>query len=309
MLQKLPGLNRPAVSRYLAANPNLLSWFKRYNRGKSYREQVKPFNFLLAFQGVPFHQTEEGRYGRIVEPGEARRRKQAPLDQPRVASPYDTDLERAAENCFDRNTGKTISPKHLKTYRQVLAQYHMHPEDKFLNADYLDRGETGRRHILVGEVEYIGKEANRWEERWHLGDDPEYQIIYGTSPEQFQELVNEVLERCSKLGVRKVVRAASGISLREVHYLIQGESNPTPDTIAKLKQGIEKLEKQQQEHEQRVQDVITEVKQRCQEISVRQFAEQVGVDHSHLTQCLNGRRPMSRAMLSKLETYLAPHPV
>ena len=166
MLQKLPGLDRPAVSRYLAANPNLLSWFKRYNRNIPYREQVKPFNFLLAFQGVPFHQTEAGRYGRIVEPGVAvtpgdvqpgAGRKQPPLEYPRVAAPYDTDLERAAENCFDRNTGKPVPLNHLKSYREVLGQYHMHPEAKFRNADYMDRGITTRRHVLVERVEYIGQ--------------------------------------------------------------------------------------------------------------------------------------------------------
>lgn len=47
----LPGFNRPAVSRYAATTPRPLTWFKTFNRKKPYyRQQVRPFGFLLAFQ-------------------------------------------------------------------------------------------------------------------------------------------------------------------------------------------------------------------------------------------------------------------
>jgi len=61
-LEKGPESARPAHSRtseplvpgivYAATTPNLLRWFKRYNRGKPYREQVRPFGFLLAYQSA-----------------------------------------------------------------------------------------------------------------------------------------------------------------------------------------------------------------------------------------------------------------
>ncbi len=40
---------KPAHSRYGATRPAVLNWFKRYNEGRPYAEQVKPFNFLLTF--------------------------------------------------------------------------------------------------------------------------------------------------------------------------------------------------------------------------------------------------------------------
>ena len=49
-LSDIPELDVPAVSRYAATTPALLRWFDRYNRDRSYREQVRPFGFLLAFQ-------------------------------------------------------------------------------------------------------------------------------------------------------------------------------------------------------------------------------------------------------------------
>jgi hypothetical protein len=40
---------RPAHTPYSATRPAVLNWFKRYNDGRPYAEQVKPFNFLLTF--------------------------------------------------------------------------------------------------------------------------------------------------------------------------------------------------------------------------------------------------------------------
>jgi hypothetical protein len=42
-----------AASRYGATTPKLLRWFKRFNQNRLYRDQVKPFNFLVAFQSRP----------------------------------------------------------------------------------------------------------------------------------------------------------------------------------------------------------------------------------------------------------------
>ena len=171
----------------------------------------------------------------------------------------------------------------------------------------MDRGITQRRHIRVEKVEYIGKEANRWEERWHLGDDPEYQILYGASPDKLQEMVNDLLERCQEYGIRKTA-SASNVSVWEVSHLVNGRAMPEPETVAKLKQGIQKLEKQHQEHERHIQDVVTAFKQRCQNISVRQFASIAGVHYPHLIEVLAGHRSPSLAMLSRLEAALHQQP-
>jgi hypothetical protein len=48
-IDDLPGFDAPAVSRYSATTPGLLRWFKEYNGGKAYRDQVRPFGFLLSF--------------------------------------------------------------------------------------------------------------------------------------------------------------------------------------------------------------------------------------------------------------------
>ena len=49
----------------------------------------------------------------------------------------------------------------LKTYCEVLAQYHLSPESKFENGQFLDRGRTERRHVTATSFVLIGKEANQ----------------------------------------------------------------------------------------------------------------------------------------------------
>jgi len=39
-----------STARRSAATPSLLRWFKTFNHGKHYRQQVRPLGFLLAFQ-------------------------------------------------------------------------------------------------------------------------------------------------------------------------------------------------------------------------------------------------------------------
>jgi hypothetical protein len=72
-------------------------------------------------------------------------------------------LAKAVANCFDRETGRHVPKSMLKTYRQSISAYHLHPESKFHNGDYLDRGTTRRRHVYAANVRNIGKEANEWE--------------------------------------------------------------------------------------------------------------------------------------------------
>ncbi len=154
-LDDLPGLDQPAVSRYGATTPAMLRWFRSYNDDKPYREQVKPFSFLLAYQAQPlFDGTLLG--SETIEHARARqsRKPQTPV---RPIAPFDTDHAKAVRNCFDREAGAIVHAKQLKTYREALAQYHLHPEMKFLDADYTERGPTRRRHIHVAAIHLIGK--------------------------------------------------------------------------------------------------------------------------------------------------------
>ena len=169
-----PNLQAPAMSRYAAATPDILNWFKTYNANRPYALQVKPFNFLSAFQETS---CSDLSFIGEIEPATARQRKGAKQTL-RPIAPYNRNPVEAAKTCFDRETAQPISPEQLKTYAQALSSYHLRPESKFENADFYDRGPTRRRHVRTLRVEYIGKESNRWEEQYYLGLDEGADIAY-----------------------------------------------------------------------------------------------------------------------------------
>jgi len=74
----------------------------------------------------------------------------------------------------------------------------LRPEAKFENGDYCDRGPTRRRHVQATQINYIGKEANRWEEQFFLSMDEDAVIEYGVDPNA-AALFNELMVAISNL--------------------------------------------------------------------------------------------------------------
>ena len=229
-LDELPGFDAPALSQYAATTPELLSWFATFNRGRSYREQVRPFGFLTAMQ--------------VRGTAERMRLEQADViaatstfglvKQPRVAAPFDHDPVAAASHCFERKSGLSVPVGLLRSYAEVLAQYHLHSEAKFANGEYLDRGMTERRHVLAKGAVHIGKEANRWEERFFLGDDPEAEVVYGEPQEQKERERAEIIDAIRQVGVRRAARE-SGLSLGLLSAIVNGKRRLSTKSIQRLR--------------------------------------------------------------------------
>jgi hypothetical protein len=237
----LPGFDAPAVSRYAATTPELLHWFDHHNQGRPYREQVRPFGFLLAFQARGATSTSTI----AADPAALARRRRAveTADAPAVVAPYDRDPLVAAGRAFDRRTGKAVEPGRLATYPQVLAQYHLHPEAKFHHAAYLDAGPTERRHVRPrGPIGHIGKEANRWEEQFHLGANPEAQITYGATADELALYRQVVAERASRFRVRAIADRA-GVSIGTVSAVRHGLGNPSRETLAAIDRAVGALDR------------------------------------------------------------------
>jgi hypothetical protein len=160
--------DRPAVSRITVSSPTLWRPFRRYNRGSSWAEQIKPFNFLMVPTIDPFG----------YPPG-------ADPTRFRLVAPYNDNPDTWANldwrNIYDRDgpgyritTDKTAPPDPdlvvVKSYADVLREYRMHPEYKFNGPDGQPsqrntRGILKRRRVnLAGPARLIGKEANNIDE-------------------------------------------------------------------------------------------------------------------------------------------------
>lgn len=304
-LDDLPGLDKPAVSRYAATTKSLLDWFKQFNEGKEYRYRVKPFNFLLAFHNRLHEFVLADQLGIPIEDtGNSKRRMTTSLKAAKSMhpiAPYRDDPFQAAKQCFDRKTGQPIPSDYLQTYQEVLHDYHLHAEAKFNNGERFDSGFTLRKSIQATRIEHIGKETDRWEEQWFLGADPDSQIVYADIQAQW----NSVMHDSQDYGTRELARA-SGLDVAEVSRLrTEKRMTRTLRMLMKLQAGIIQLRRSENEKASRKKSILDAVKTRCQDISVRHLAELAGVEYTSLTRALTGKKKPSVGLLNRLEAYLA----
>ncbi len=152
-----PKLQAPAMSRYGATSPQILAWMKSHNEGRDYKDQIKPFGFMVSFTAKDSVYLEAPEPV-LVDPGKRGRPKGK--YPPKPSAPFERDSAKAAASAFDRKTGEPVDQSMQKTYADALANYHLHPEDKFEGGDYWDSGETRRRHVKAKTIGLIGKEAN-----------------------------------------------------------------------------------------------------------------------------------------------------
>jgi hypothetical protein len=137
-------------------------------------------------------------------------------------------------------------------HTEALAQYHLRPESKFLNGDFCNRGRTERRHVVATQIHHIGKEANKWEEQYFLGDDEGAEIEYGVDENEsllnskIRDVCDEIgervaaerigisrtaLRRALKLGVGSLSRATREWLLRRMHFREFEPARPTTPSI------------------------------------------------------------------------------
>lgn len=274
----LKNFDTPAVSRYGATTPALEKWFDKFNAEKSYIDRVRPFNFMLAF-----HPKKH-------------------LKELKPVAPYNKDHTKALAQCFDRATGEKISKRQLKTYEEALAQYHLHPESKFLNGDFLDKGHTERRHIVVKTIRYIGKEANKLEEQFYLGADPEAQIEYGISPEDKHHMLQVVLQAVATHGASALAEI-SQLTAKHVQKISAGKSKPSDKTLAKLHVAAQYLETENNH----TQAILAKINALIAEkiITCRSLAAKLDMDTSNLAKMLTGKRHPNKKLIICLHDYIA----
>jgi hypothetical protein len=112
-LELSPGLGGRAASRYGATTPQLLKWFKKYNLNRAYPNQVRPFNFMLAFQAAPLALATCEEY-LLDGTSKTGRKRKVKVPLPKPIAPYNSNIAAASKSCFDRETGKPIDAELLK---------------------------------------------------------------------------------------------------------------------------------------------------------------------------------------------------
>jgi transcriptional regulator with XRE-family HTH domain len=299
-----PNLQAPAMSRYAAATPDILNWFKTYNAYRPYALQVKPFNFLSAFQETS---CSDLSFMGEIEPATARQRK-GTKQALRPIAPYNRNPVEAAKTCFDRETAQAISTEQLKTYAQALSSYHLRPESKFENSDFYDRGPTRRRHVRTLRVEYIGKESNRWEEQYFLGLEEGADIAYGANPSAPSGHLTELRSLVGEFGERVVARQV-GISRNTLRRILSsGNRSPSRRMLRQIAAATHALSAE------RTGGLATSTRFRefahaeARKIGLAELARRLAVDPSNLRKAITGARAFGLELQRATRRYRREHP-
>lgn len=270
-----PAMNAPAVSRYGATAPELLRWFNGHNANRSYRDQVKPFGFLLSLRAKQDWQLRE------AVTSQPRRGRPPKAKRPKPIATFERDLAKVAATAFDRKSGQPVPADALQTYDEAVAQYHLHPESKFLGGDYCDRGTTRRRHIRASGIRHIGKEANELERQKMLGTDGKLNPDYGFADENLEQLRDKLAVLADALGKARAARALR-ISPLRLHSILSRKVTLDDATACALLTHlpailtrVEILCAARARELQHLRDLV-------QELGFRGAARQLGVDPSNL---------------------------
>lgn len=217
-------LDRPAISRLAISSAAMRRPFESYNKGKSYQDQIKPFNFMLSAHVASFGHppgVDEARFHLVTR--------------------YNTDSRQWLKmKWLDIYSGKKYSITtsgsssrgvvRIKTYRDVLDNYRRHPEAKSLGPDgeVCDRKTKGilkRRQIEVMDFAYVGKESNRLEEVQTGLVHDEDEILNEYRDPRNDPFKNLVLPVIKKMPVKRLMDE-SGLSRREISYIRAGKKSP-----------------------------------------------------------------------------------
>jgi hypothetical protein len=294
-LDHLRGFDRPAASRYAATTPNMLGWFRDYNRHRPWVEQVRPFNFLLSLH-------PKSNVQLAAEDPHSALGRRTKRREPRPAAPYSKDVMVAAANAFDRVTGEPVPQEWLISLGRSLVRYHLHPEAKFWGADYDERGPLYRRRIFSEAIQPIGKEADKLTEREVIGED-DAEIEYDLSPEDRIKLISVIKKAKKEFGLRSLARKA-GFSHHRVNDVVRGRPVAGNAVIA-LSNAAESLRRDADRQKEMNASLLFGLQQRVRDLGRNQVARDLGIDPSNLAKALTGRRRLNSSVKVKLQRYLS----
>lgn len=276
-----PAMQLPAISRYTATSPNLLRWFKHHNEGKSYNEQVKPFGFLTGLMADSLDCE-----ARMISGASKRSASNSGL---KPISPYETDPAIAAQKAFDRITGKRVPIGKLKSFAQAIGRYHLQPENKFLNGDYVDSGKTRRRHVFATCTSHIGKEANELEKQASIGFDPDAQPSYGYGPHDIAKLQSELARLCDVFSPYEIALHGRMKSKRLADFIDADSSSHRAAIGVEAMEGLVRHFGKRENAERAELDALDQLVSEC---GLRKTARKMGVDPSNLRRTLARRKAM-----------------
>lgn len=279
-LLRLERFGAPAITQYTATTPELLRSFRKYNAGKPYHRQVRPFGFMVMLQ-----RSNDAEQSTVM----------------RIIAPFNRDPVRAAQKAFYRDSGATVSPGQLMSYAQSLRHYHNHPEAKFLNGERGDRGPTLRRHVISRSVVHIGKEANKLEPQQVTGIDPHAQVEFLVAGDRAGRL-KAIAAAVQQFSPSAVAREA-GLSRKHVSAIAKGTVRASEAALSKIERAASALDVEGKRNSVEICRALGFLRAECERVGLRQIAGAMGIDPSILSRVVSEQRGLSNKLTKQILSF------
>lgn len=299
-LDRLPGLDQAAPTRYGVTNQTLLNWFKGYNQVVAEADRVRPFNFLLTFQTKSRLEMAATEPDGLREPAWRRR-------TPKPASRYSSDIAADRPEVFDRATGQAVRWEWLRSYRRSLAAHHLHSETKFRGGEDNARGTLTRRHVEAWAVIPIGKEADNLEEREAFGEGDDG-VEWDLARQDRSRLVADIDATLTayKISDRTLIECAR-VSHHTLTALRKG-GRVTSQSLLNLARAAEELRRQSepaaQEEAEWLEFAMT---LKLKVGGGNKLADLLSVSRPYLHRVLNGKKRITSGVIARLRALSTDH--
>ena len=287
-----PEMNEPARSRYSATRPTVLSWFDKFNKGRPYSAQVRPFNFMLSFYA---------RRQEDLVAADAGRFWNDKLGEIRPVAPYGNDLAKVLPRIFDRSTKSAdhVDPEWLRTVADVLRDYHRQPEHKFLGGGWIEHGILRRRHIFADWIEDIGKESDGWEEDDARSEDQESIVLYPSGLPDREKMIDLI-----RSVPKRELRRESRVAMRTIDAVHDSAASVNDKYVRRMADATMRIRERGEKLEVRRQHARIWLAQEKEERGLTALAETLRMNAANLSKVIGGRRNPSEKILVGIETLI-----
>jgi len=234
--------DRPALTKTVVSSPFIARALRYYNAGKSYAEQVKPFNFVLTV--TERNTIDDERPLRLLAPYTTDPKQWTASEWQKLYDPGSPPVRISTEK--QPEPGEII----VQPFRKVIDHYRAHPEEKAADSAGnpcrpQTTGVLSRRTVRVARFTHIGKESNRIEDQLNGLIDTIDQVVteYGNDDDHLRQLTTAALADLSSRQVvesvesdarriEKLLQEARSAGKREARYNIEPELTGAERTAA-----------------------------------------------------------------------------
>ena len=165
----------------------------------------------------------------------------------------------------------------------------------------MDSGPTRRRHVQATQINYIRKEANRWEEQFFLGMDEDAVIEYGADPRA--ALFDELMLAISKF-TKQQLASHIGISRNSLTKILEMKCQSlSPRISQKIGSAIATLNVHSLDQKKQSANLLELARAETAGIGLSEFARRLQIDVSNLSKVTDGKRKLSRQLAARFERY------